>query len=412
MATATATKPTTDLHARFSTIFGKDGFLNEHNVERTEEIELLALSILAGVDALFLGDPGTGKTWMIELLVDHALVEMSLFSHLLAKDQSADEVLGPRSLKGLKEDKITRITNGYLPDSNFAYLDEVFKASPPMLNPLLDVLANRVLKMGGQVKDCRQLVAVIMSSNELPEREDLLAFRDRIGITKKVEPVRTAEGRRRVTDIQLAAQTEGIDTSALVPLTLTEIEQIRDEVRVLDVPDAVREMMGKAQQKWLEAGHPPSQRRVGQMWRVIKAHAWMRGASEVGADDLVPCQHMAFNSLDDATSARAVILEFASAFTRKAERLKQSLEPVLTQMDELKLQIANADTKEAKEALMDSGFKFLRQLRDIKKEGTKQVKEGTSQGQDVQPIEDVLTEVGEAYTWAEKALTGADEDES
>lgn len=411
-ATAPATAVTPALHERYTAIFGKDGILDQHNIERREEIELLGLAVIAGVDALFLGDPGVGKTWMIELLVDHCLSEQSLFTHLLAKDQSADEILGPRSLSALKEDRIARMTSGYLPDANFAYLDEIFKASPPMLNPLLDVLANRVLKMGGVTKDCGQLISILMSSNELPDREDLQAFRDRIGITKMVEPVRTSEGRRAVTDLQLEFQSKGIDTTGLEPLSLSDIEAIRAEAKVVTVPDPIREMMGQAQQKWLEAGHPPSLRRVGQMWKVIKAHAWAAGRGEVNADDLLPCQHMAFNQLDHQQSARAVILEFASAFTRKAERLKQSLEPVLAQMSELREQIDAADTKEDKEALMDSGFKFLRQLRKLRTEASAQIKEGKTQGQDVSSLEEVQKEVNDSYTWAEKALTGTEDDEA
>lgn len=409
MATATKTQTSKDLHARYAAIFGKDGVLDRYNVERREEIELLGLAVIAGVDVLFLGDPGVGKTWMIELLVDHCLSEQSLFTHLLAKDQSADEILGPRSLSALKEDRIARMTAGYLPDAHFAYLDEIFKASPPMLNPLLDVLANRVLKMGGVTKDCSQLVSILMSSNELPEREDLMAFRDRIGITKIVEPVRTTEGRRAVTDLQLDFQARGISTDGLEPLSLSEIEAIRAEARDMVVPDQIREMMVQAQQKWLEAGHPPSLRRVGQMWKVTKAHAWAAGRTEVSADDLLPCQHMAFNHLDHQASARAVILEFASAFTRKAERLRQSLEPVLTQMTELRTQIDAAESKEDKEALMDSGFKFLRQLRKLRTEAAAQITQGRTQGQDVTSLEGVEKEVNEAYGWAERALTGTDE---
>lgn len=408
---ATATKGTDPaLHGRYMAIFGKDGILDQYNVERREEIELLGYSLVAGVDALFLGDPGVGKTWMIELLVKYCLSEQELFTHLLAKDQSADEVLGPRSLKALKEDRIERMTAGFLPDANFAYLDEIFKASPTMLNPLLDLLANRVLKMGGQVKDCGQLITILMSSNELPEREDLQAFRDRIGITKVVEPVRTTDGRRAVTDLQLDYQSNGINTNGLEPLSLEDIQAIRAEALAIPVGDAIRDMMGKAQQKWAEAKHPPSLRRVGQMWRVIKAHAWVAEHPEVNADDLLPCQHMAFNLLDHAQSARAVIMEFASAFTRKGERLKQLLEPVTQEMAELKQQIDASTTKEDETALMESGIKFLRTLRGLKKEAEAQIKEGTGQGQDVSSLEDVLAEITKAHEWVSNALSGEDDE--
>src|SRR3954462_13000717 len=45
----------------------KAGWIAKYNVERIDEIKLVALAVGAGVDALFLGDPGVGKTWMIEL---------------------------------------------------------------------------------------------------------------------------------------------------------------------------------------------------------------------------------------------------------------------------------------------------------------------------------------------------------
>lgn len=403
---ATVEAPTNTLHARYDAIFGPEGFLNRNNVERREEIELLGLATISGVDTLFLGDPGVGKTWMIELLVNDCLTDMSLFSHLLAKDMSADEVLGPRDIMAMKESKIRRMTDGFLPESNYAYLDEVFKASPPMLNPLLDIIANRILKMGGEVQDCSQLVAVFMSSNELPDREDLMAFRDRIGITKKVEPVRTAEGRRAVTDLQLDYQASGTDTSGLEPLTLSEIGQVREACRTIVVPDAIRDMMGEAQQKWLEKGHAPSQRRIGQMWRIVKARAWAQGRVEVGSDDLLPCQHMAFNHPTDAASAREVILEFATAFTRKAEELRQALEPILLETDKLREQIDAAQGDETEQdRLMGEGFKFLRNLRKLKSKAEAQIKQGQEQGQDITSLEEVLTEISRAHDWAEGVLT-------
>lgn len=384
-------------------------FLKSQNVERDEDIELLMLSTVSGVDALFLGDPGVGKTWMIELLVNHCLTNMSLFTHLFAKDQSADEVLGPRDIMAMKAGAIARLTNGYAPDANYMYADEVFKASPPMLNPLLDLLANRVLKMGGQVKDCSQLISILMSSNELPDREDLMAFRDRIGITKYVQPVKTPEGRRRVTDIQLDFQANGLDLSGLTPLTLDNIHAIRSEVRLVTVNDACRQIMVDAQQKWMEAGHPPSQRRIGQMWKVIKAHAWSRGRDEVVADDFLPCQHMAWNHPDDADSARSVILEFASVFTRKAQRAREAMEPIAQAMEDLRTKLAAAESESDRDDLMTDGFKFIRQLRKLGRDVEAQVKEGREQGQDVSSLTDLQGDIKRLDEWAEKALVGEED---
>lgn len=410
MATATAAPPTTDLHAAYGDIFGPDGFLNRYNVERREEIDLLGLATISGIDLLFLGEPGVGKTWVIELLTNYALTDMTLFTHLLAKDQSVAELLGEKDVMAMKQGQTARITKGTLVDANFAYLDEIFKASPPMLNPLLDIFAKRELKIGGKVISCKQLVSILMSSNELPDREDLFAFRDRIAITKEVLPIRTPEGRRAVTDIQLDYDTGGIDTTGLRQLSLGEIEQIRHEVRhTVVVSDVIRDMMGDIEQRCVEAGHPISQRRKRDIWRMVKSRAWARGATQVTADDFLPAQHMVWNHPDHRDSGRAIVLDFASAFTRKAALLREAMEPVLRELQDLKAQIdAEADAVE-KGNLMDSGFKFLRQIRKLQSEADDNIRDGINQGQDVSMVEDVKRELDGTHDWARKLLSGEED---
>jgi MoxR-like ATPase len=404
---ATATAPAgTSLQARYQDIFGEDGFLNRYNVERREDVDLLGLALISAVDLLFLGEPGVGKTWAIELMTNYCLVDMTLFTHLLAKDQSVAELLGPKDVMAMKAGRESRMIDGYLPKANVAYLDELFKASPPMLNPLLDIYATRKLKIGGNVIDCSQLLSIISSSNELPDREDLMAFRDRIAITKEVLPVKTPEGRRAVTDIQLGYDTGGIDTDGLVPLTLDEVKAIRAEVRQVEVPEVIRDMMSEIEQRCMEAGHPISQRRKRDIWRVVKSRTWARGGSKVTADDFLPAQHMVWNHPDHRDSGRAIILDFASAFTRKAALLREALEPVLNELQSLKAQIDAEPDAVEKGNLMDGGFKFLRQIRALQRDANDNIREGEAQGQDVSMVRDVLAELDRTHDWARDLLTG------
>lgn len=402
---------TETLHDRYDGIFGDGGFLQSRNVERDELIGLVGLATISGVDMLLLGDPGSGKTYLLELLSQHCITGANLFTHLLAKDMSADEVLGPRDIMAMKEGKIRRLTAGYLPEAHFGVLDEIFKASPPMLNPLLDLVANRVLKTGGVVQRCDQLIAILMASNELPDREDLAAFRDRIGVTYFVDPVKTPDGQRAVVDIQLRDQSEGVQLEGLKPLSLTQIEKIRGEVSQILVPDEIRDMMVKAQQKWFEHGHPPSQRRIGQMWRIVRAHAWVNRRKAVIADDLIPCQHMAFNHPDDAVTAREVVLEFASEWTRKAQRSRETFEPLLREMEEIKSAIDSAGEEDSLDEQMDRGFKLLRQLRQLSKSTQQQINQGEGMSQDVSDLVAVKAKITESYDWAKNLLAGADEDD-
>jgi MoxR-like ATPase len=406
-AAPTKAPTTADLLARVGEI---EVFLNSLNVERKEEIKLLLISALSGIDLLFLGDPGVGKTWAIELLVNYCLTDMTLFTHLLGKDQSVGELLGEKDVMALKRGEIARITKGMLTDSNFAYLDEVFKASPPMLNPLLDIFAKRELKIGGKVINCKNLISIFMSSNELPDREDLFAFRDRIAITKFVEPVKTPDGRRMVTDIQLDYDARGIDTSNLTPLSLAEVQQLRAARLTINVPDAIRDMMGDIEQKCLEAGHPISQRRKRDIWRAVTTNALMRGGDTVSADDFMLAQHMLWNLPDHRDSAYKIITEFASAFTRKAARLREAMEPIVADLEQLRQKVQAADEAERVD-LMDGAFKFLRQLDKLKKDGKDMIREGRDQGNDVSMVEEVLSELTRAYDWGKSALLGLDDED-
>jgi MoxR-like ATPase len=400
---------TTDMtpYEKYQALYGPDGFLASYNVEREDEIELLGLSTFSAVDCLFLGDPGVGKTWMIELQLA-CIVGAELFDILLLKEMSADDVLGPRSLPALKDGRIERIIQGYLPTAHYAYVDEVFKASPPLLNALLDLMAKRQLKIGGKVIDCSQLISIYFSSNELPDREDLMAMRDRIGITKEVKPVRTDEGKLKVTDIQLGVQGGGIDMTDAPQFTLPEIAQVRSEIQQIHVPETVKKSLVEAQGKWESAGHPPSQRRMGQMWRVIKTHAWAKGQDEVTNDNLIVAQHMAWNHPDHADSAREVIMEYAGQFTRVANRIRIALEPQLTKLDELRGKLDSDDGDERDKA-MEEAWSVMRSLRTLRKDAKAEIERGKASGHDVRELEKVRSEINRAHDYAESAFSDDDE---
>ena len=72
-----------------------------------------------------------------------------------------------------------RLTTHYLPGSQIVFLDEIWKASPPIQNALLTVLNEKIYRNGEQEVevDIRGLIA---ASNELPAKgEGLEALWDR-----------------------------------------------------------------------------------------------------------------------------------------------------------------------------------------------------------------------------------------
>src|SRR4051812_37279975 len=101
-------------------------------IEREEEVDLALTALLAGEHLLLVGPPGCGKS----LLLDSVLswTGGTKFNILLTKFTTIEELMGPVSLAGLKDDKYVRITTGKLPEADFAFIDECFKGSSAILN--------------------------------------------------------------------------------------------------------------------------------------------------------------------------------------------------------------------------------------------------------------------------------------
>src|SRR5207253_4395607 len=130
-----------------------------------------------------------------------ALTGGAKFSVLLTKFSVPEEVVGPVSLAALKCDKYVRVTTGKLPEAEYAFLDEVFKASSAILNTLLKVLNERVFDAGDGVARPVPLRLCVAASNEWPDPEsgkELAALFDRFLLRKAVRPIQSQAGRQRL----------------------------------------------------------------------------------------------------------------------------------------------------------------------------------------------------------------------
>jgi MoxR domain in the MoxR-vWA-beta-propeller ternary systems len=81
-------------------------------------------------------------------------------------------------IAALEQDRFARVITGKLPEAEFAFVDEVFKANSAILNSLLAVINERVFHNDGAPVAC-PLVTMFGASNELPEGRDLEALFDR-----------------------------------------------------------------------------------------------------------------------------------------------------------------------------------------------------------------------------------------
>src|SRR3954451_25294438 len=134
------------LHAKFA---AARKALSAALIERDDEIDLALTALLAGEHLLLVGPPGCGKSLLLDSLLSWA--GGARFAILFTKFATPEEVWGPVSLSALKADKYVRVTAGKLPEAEFAFLDEIFKASSAILNTLLKVLNERTFDAGDGV---------------------------------------------------------------------------------------------------------------------------------------------------------------------------------------------------------------------------------------------------------------------
>ena len=140
--------------------------LGQNIHERDEIISVVLLSALANQNIFLYGPPGTAKS-LISRRLSKVFETKHYFEYLMQKFSTPEEVFGPISLTELKKDNYIRKTDGYLPTAEFAFLDEIWKSSPAILNTLLTIINEKIFRNGSNIEKV-PLKILISASNEIP----------------------------------------------------------------------------------------------------------------------------------------------------------------------------------------------------------------------------------------------------
>lgn len=225
--------------------------LCKNMAERNEAVRLALLASISGESIFFLGPPGTAKS-MVSRRLKCAFVGqgdggVQYFEYLMNQFSTPDELFGPVSLKRLENDEYVRITKGYLPDAEVAFLDEIWKAGPAIQNTLLTIINEKKFHNGSDAKKV-PLKALIAASNELPaENQGLEALWDRFLFRLIVDCIKDQNSfMDLICGVDVAPEVQ-IDKS--ICISISELEQWRKKIQSIEIPQSVRSVIHAIRQE-------------------------------------------------------------------------------------------------------------------------------------------------------------------
>lgn len=229
-----------ELVTKFNQAFDE---LNDILVDRTNEVEALKICILSKNHLMLDGLHGTSKSKFAKEAfrrIEGAVV----FSKQFMKGTQSDEIFGPMiSEKYRKEAIWEHNTEGMLPQSHFAYLDEIYRASDLLLPSMMGILNEREFHNGTVVQRC-PLITAIGTTNFISTEEELDAFRDRFLITSKVMPLSSGAARLRMIESFLSKNKQPPVTISLVELA--QLHALVSRVKISsEMLEMYEELVGK-----------------------------------------------------------------------------------------------------------------------------------------------------------------------
>ena len=298
--------------------------LNSGLYEKQEAVRLALLSAVAGESIFFLGPPGTAKS-MISSRIHHAFKDgTKYFEYLMNEFSTPDEIFGTVKLKGLDEGVYEKNTNGYLPEANVAFLDEIWKSGPAILNTLLTIINEKKFHNGNKI-DKVPLQILLAASNELPkEKAGLEALYDRFIIRAMVNPVSMEN------EESFFALCEKSGKELEVPkdmkpnlLTIEEVQGWSDKIKEVILTDKIkevimeirRELEVKNQEKKREEKEKyyVSDRRWKKVIHLLKTSAFLCDRPEVDLMDIQLVTYCIWNTPKQREEVQTIVREIVQA---------------------------------------------------------------------------------------------------
>ena len=311
--------------------------LAENLQEREDIISIALLGSLIEESIFFYGPPGTGKS-LIARRISTAFHNQKYFEYLMQKFSTPDEIFGQVSISELKKDNYKRLTEGFLPTATFAFLDEIWKSSPAILNTLLTILNERLFKNGKIVENC-PLKVIISASNEVPPKnQGLEALYDRFLLRVPVFPIKDKN------NFEILLESNNVKTKTNVKneykISPNEVEKWKNEINNIKLSketfNIIHILRTLLFEKAEELDIYVSDRRWKKIAFLLKASAFFCERKETNLSDLLLLKYCLWSTtenrekintlIEDTIKENSYVFETNLAmFDRKKEKIEKEV---------------------------------------------------------------------------------------
>lgn len=191
--------------------------------------------LLTGFPTLLIGDPGTAKTYTIELLsrMIGGVKPEEVFIVLAHEAMTPEDIFGNVNMKKLREEGVVEyITEGFLPSAKIVFIDEIFKSNKVLAESLFRAINEKKFRNGSKEVSL-PWVAFYSASNEVRINTQAdRAFLDRFKIFATV----LSPNLENIQDLHAVAEryyrvlTATRPTSVPVVTSYEEIKKIQDRI--------------------------------------------------------------------------------------------------------------------------------------------------------------------------------------
>lgn len=302
--------------------------LNESFLERESIIDGLLASIITKQNAFLFGVPGTGKSELVRA-VSNGFDGSKFFGYLLSPTTDPSELFGPVAVSKLLKDEYTRDVNGYLPSSNIAFLDELFRGSSAVLNSLLTILNERLFNNG---KDLIKtpIQSIVAATNSFPQEEALQAFCDRF-LFRPTVPLLQKPVSKKILDQWALGLTERPTVKS--ELTYQDLETLQLAASEVTASETFLESFSQVIDLLASRGIIISDRRRVQILKFLRGWAIVQGEQEIVPEFLHDTlKHIVYQTPDDIQTISEVLEQCVPTADKLVKQMNRAMSGIMTEV--------------------------------------------------------------------------------